>query len=55
MGIPDHLTYLLRNLYLVDWWATVHGVTKSWTQLTDFTSLTHRRSVPASPQTQEQG
>ena len=22
------------------WWATVHGVTKSWTQLSDFT-LTH--------------
>ena len=21
------------------WWATVHGVTKSWTQLSDFTSL----------------
>ena len=22
------------------WWATVHGVTRSWTQLSDFTSLT---------------
>ena len=22
------------------WWATVHGVTKSWTRLSDFTSLT---------------
>ena len=21
-----------------DWWATVHGVAKSWTQLSDFTS-----------------
>ena len=21
------------------WWATVHGVAKSWTQLSDFTSL----------------
>ena len=21
------------------WWATVHGVTKSWTQMSDFTSL----------------
>ena len=21
------------------WWATVHGVTKSWTRLSDFTSL----------------
>ena len=24
------------------WWATVHGVTKSWTQLSDFTQSTHR-------------
>ena len=23
------------------WWATVHGVAKSWTQLSDFHSLTH--------------
>ena len=22
------------------WWATVHGVTKSWTRLSDFTLLT---------------
>ena len=21
------------------WWATVHGITKSWTRLSDFTSL----------------
>ena len=21
------------------WWATIHGVSKSWTQLSDFTSL----------------
>ena len=21
------------------WWATVHGVAKSWTRLSDFTSL----------------
>ena len=21
------------------WWATVHGLTKSWTQLSDFTAL----------------
>ena len=24
------------------WWATVHGVTKSWTRLSDFTSLRER-------------
>ena len=23
------------------WWATVHGLAKSWTQLSDFHSLTH--------------
>ena len=23
------------------WWATVHGVTKSWTRLSDFTWLIH--------------
>ena len=23
------------------WWATVHGVTKSWTRLNDFISLLH--------------
>ena len=23
------------------WWATVHGVAKSWTRLNDFTSLLH--------------
>ena len=23
------------------WWATVHGVTKSWTQLSDFTFTFH--------------
>ena len=24
------------------WWAAVHGVTKSWTRLSDFTSLYFR-------------
>ena len=24
-----------------DWWAAVHGVTKSWTQLIDFTFTFH--------------
>ena len=54
MGIPDHLTCVLRNLYENNgnplqysclenpmdrgaWWATVHGVTKSWPRLSDFT------------------
>ena len=32
MGIPDHLTCLLRNLYAGQE-ATAHGVAKSWIQL----------------------
>ena len=27
------------------WWATVHGVAKSWTRLSDFTSLHAYRSI----------
>ena len=27
------------------WWATVHGVAKSWTQLSDFTSLLYFTSL----------
>ena len=34
------------------WWATVHGVTKSWTQLSDF-SFTFRGSVSV-PQTADE-
>ena len=27
------------------WWSTVHGVTKSWTRLSDFTSLSQKLEV----------
>ena len=27
------------------WWAAVHGVTKSWTQLSDFTSQTKEEYI----------
>ena len=27
------------------WWATVHGVTKSWTQLSDFTFHFHIKAL----------
>ena len=31
------------------WWATVHGVTKSWTRLSDFTfTFTMDHSLPGS-------
>ena len=46
MGIPDHLTYLLRNLYAgqevtvrTGHETTIHGVAKSQTQLSDWTEL----------------
>ena len=28
------------------WWATVHGVAKSWTRLSNFTSLTRKLKLP---------
>ena len=31
------------------WWATVHGVTKSWTRLSDFTFTLGEESVGMSP------
>ena len=27
------------------WWATVHGVTKSWTRLSDFTHTMHGKGL----------
>jgi len=31
------------------WWAAVHGVAKSWTQLSDFTFMHWRRKWQATP------
>ena len=33
------------------WWATVHGVTKSWTRLSDFSSLLHFIEKAVAPET----
>ena len=35
-----HYSYLENPMGRRAWWATVHGVTKSWTQLSDFTTTT---------------
>ena len=42
--MATHSSYCLENpMDRGAWWATVHGVTKSWTWLSDFThSLTHK-------------
>ena len=32
-GNPLQYCYLENSMGREDWWATVHGVTKSWTQL----------------------
>ena len=38
-GSPLQYSYLENSMDRGTWWATVHGVTKSWTELRDFTSL----------------
>ena len=40
-GNPLKFSCLENSMDGGAWWATVHGVTKSWTQLSDFTSLLH--------------
>ena len=34
-GIPHQYSYLTNPVERGAWWATVHGVAKSWTQLCD--------------------
>ena len=38
-GYPLQYSCLENTMYRGSWQATVHGVAKSWTQLSDFTSL----------------
>ena len=35
-GSAFHYSYLENPMERGAWWATVHGVTKSWTRLSDF-------------------
>ena len=39
METPLQYSCLENSMDGEAWWATVHGVTKSWTRLSDFTSL----------------
>ena len=38
-GSPLQYSYLENSMDRGTWWATVHGVAKSWTELRNFTSL----------------
>ena len=38
-GTPLQYSCLENPMDRGVWWATIHGVAKSWTQLSDFTSL----------------
>ena len=40
-GNPLQYSYLENPMDRGAWWAVVHGVTKSWTQLSDFTFTFH--------------
>ena len=40
-GNPLQYSCLENSMDGGAWWATVHGVTKSWTQLSDFTTSQH--------------
>ena len=40
-GNPLQYSCLENPMDIVAWWATVHKVAKSWTHLSDFTSLLH--------------
>ena len=44
-GNPLRYTCLENPMERGAWWATVHGVTKSQTRLSDFTSLSFKRGV----------
>ena len=41
-GTPLQYSCLENPMDRGVWWATIHGVAKSWTQLSDFTSLHFR-------------
>ena len=43
-GIPLQHSCLENHMDGGAWWATVHGVTKSWTRLSDFTFTFHFRA-----------
>ena len=40
-GIPLQYSCLKNPMDRGSWWATVHGVAKSWTRVSDFTYFTH--------------
>ena len=42
-GNPFQYSCLENSMDRGAWWAIVHGVAKSWTQLSDFTSFTRER------------
>ena len=44
-GNPLQYSCLENPMDRGTWWATVHGVSKSWTRLSDFTSLLLGRKV----------
>ncbi|KAI4561869.1 hypothetical protein MJG53_016923 [Ovis ammon polii x Ovis aries] len=46
-GNPLQYSCLKNPMDGGSWWATVHGVAKSWTQLSDFTFLSFRKTNPA--------
>ena len=46
-GNPLQYSCLENPMDRGPWWATVHGVAKSWTRLSDFTSLMLSLSFPA--------
>ena len=48
-GSPLQYSCLENPMDKGAWWATVHGVTKSWTQLSDFTFTFSANEVATSP------
>ena len=44
-GTPLQYSCLGNPMDRGAWWATVHGVTKSWTQLSDFTFTFHYHAL----------
>ena len=44
-GYPLHYSCLENLVDRGTWWATVRGITKSWTRLSDLTLLTFHRSL----------
>ena len=48
-GIPLQYSCLENPMDRGVWWAAVHGVTKSWTQLRDFTFTHWRRNWQPTP------